>query len=150
MITDTIKAIGNLEILRYDGNGNLLENRKENNLVVHVGKVHMTQRLQSNTNPVMSHMAFGTANVAAVTSQTTLLTENARVPLDSSTVTNNTITYVATFGAGTPDGGATISEAGIFNNPTANTGTMLCRVRFNEVNKANSDIIVITWNVTIQ
>lgn len=150
MITDTIKAIGNLEILRYNDEGQLVEQRQEKNLVVHVGKVFMTQRLQSNLNPVMSHMAIGVANVAATTSQTALLGENARVGLDSNTITNNTIQYVATFGAGTPDGGATIAEAGIFNNATANTGTMLCRVRFNEVNKANSDVIVITWNVTIQ
>lgn len=150
MITDTIKAIGNLEIQRYDGEGNLVEHRKEKNLVVHVGKVYITQRMQSNLNSVMSHMAVGVANVAATTSQTALLGENARVALDSNTITNNTIQYVATFGAGTPNGGATIAEAGIFNNSTANTGTMLCRVRFNEVNKANSDIIVITWNVTIQ
>lgn len=150
MITDTIKAIGNLEIKRYDGSGNLIEQRKENNLVVHVGKVYMTQRMQSNLNPVMSHMAVGVANVAASTSQTALLGENARVTLDSNTITNNTIQYIATFGAGTPAGGATIAEAGIFNNGTANTGTMLCRVRFNEVNKANADVIVITWNVTIQ
>ena len=66
------------------------------------------------------------------------------------TITNNTVQYIATFGAGTPNGGATIAEAGIFNSSTANAGTMLCRVRFNEVNKANSDVIVITWNVTIQ
>ena len=63
MITDTIKAIGNLEILRYDGDGNLVEKRKENNLVVHVGKVFMTQRMQLNTNPVMSHMAIACLNI---------------------------------------------------------------------------------------
>lgn len=150
MITDTIKAIGNLEIFRYNSEGKLVEQRQEKNLVVHVGKVFMTQRMQLNTNPVMSHMAIGVANVAATTSQTALLGENARVGLDSNTITNNTIQYVATFGAGVPNGGATIAEAGIFNNGTANTGTMLCRVRFNEVNKANADVIVITWNVTIQ
>ena len=150
MITDTIKAIGNLVIDRYDGSGNLVEQRKENNLVVHVGKVYMTQRMQSNLNPVMSHMCVGVGNVAATTSQTLLLGETARVALDSNTITNNTVQYVATFGAGIPNGGGTIAEAGIFNNATANTGTMLCRVRFNEVNKANSDVIVITWNVTIQ
>ena len=106
--------------------------------------------MKQNTAPIMSHMCIGTGNVAATTSQTLLTGETARVTLDSSTVTNNTITYVATFGAGVPLGGATVAEAAVFNNNTANTGTMLCRVRFNEVNKGNSDIIVITWNVTIQ
>lgn len=150
MITDTIQAIGNLEILRYNEDGDLVEKKEEKNLVVHVGKVFMMQRMQLNTNPVMSHMAVGVANIAATTAQTILLGENARVTLDSNTITNNTITYIATFGAGVPSGAATLTEAGMFNNGTANAGTMLCRVRFNEVNKANSDIIVITWNVTIQ
>jgi hypothetical protein len=150
MITDTIKAIGNLEILRYDSNGKLVEKKDVTNLVTHVGKVYMTQRMQSNSNPVMSHMSIGVANVAATTSQTLLLGESARVSLDSNTITNNTVQYIATFGAGIPNGGGTLSEAGIFNNGTANAGSMLCRVRFNEVNKANSDVIVITWNVTIQ
>ena len=150
MITDTIQAIGNLEILRYNEDGDLVEKKEEKNLVVHVGKVFMMQRMQLNTNPVMSHMAVGVANIAATTAQTLLLGENARVTLDSNTITNNTITYIATFGAGVPNGAVTISEAAMFNNGSANAGTMLCRVRFNEVNKANSDIIVITWNVTIQ
>ena len=150
MITDTIEAIGNLVIKRYNEDGDLVEKREEKNLVVHVGKVFMMQRMQLSTNPVMSHMAVGVANVAPTTSQTALLGETARVSLDSNTITNNTITYIATFGAGVPSGSATLTEAGMFNNASANAGTMLCRVRFNEVNKSNSDIIVITWNVTIQ
>ena len=150
MITDTIEAIGNLVIKRYNEDGDLVEKREEKNLVVHVGKVFMMQRMQLSTNPVMSHMAVGVANVAPTTSQTALLGETARVSLDSNTITNNTITYIATFGAGVPSGSATLTEAGMFNNASANAGTMFCRVRFNEVNKSNSDIIVITWNVTIQ
>ena len=145
MITDTIEAIGNLVIKRYNEDGDLVEKREEKNLVVHVGKVFMMQRMQLSTNPVMSHMAVGVANVAPTTSQTALLGETARVSLDSNTITN-----IATFGAGVPSGSATLTEAGMFNNASANAGTMLCRVRFNEVNKSNSDIIVITWNVTIQ
>ena len=150
MINDTIKAVGNLEVKLLDPNGQEKDRREVKNMVVHVGKNYITSRLMSNTQPVMSHMAVGVANVAATTSQTLLLGEAARVGLDSNTITNNTVTYVATFGGGVPLGGATIAEAGIFNAATANTGTLLCRTRFNEVNKGNADIIVITWNVTIQ
>lgn len=152
MVNDTIKAIGNLEVKLLNSDGQLIEKRDIKNTVVHVGKGYITDRMKQNTAPIMSVMAIGNGNVAATTSQVLLSGEKARVAFDSSTVTNNTITYVATFGAGTPDGGATVAEAGIFNsgNTTSNTGTMLCRTRFNEVNKGNSDIIVITWNVTIQ
>lgn len=150
MLKDSVKAKGNLEILLLDSKGNQKDKREIENLVVHVGKVYLTERMQSNTNPVMSHMAIGTANVAAATNQTVLLGESTRVALDSNTISGNSITYAATFGAGVPLGGTTLAEAGIFNNPTANIGTMLCRTRFNEVNKANADVVVITWNITIQ
>jgi hypothetical protein len=150
MVNDNIKAIGNLEVKLLNSNGQEIDKRVLKNTVVHVGKGYITDRMKQNTAPIMSHMCIGNGNVVATTSQTLLSGEKARVTLDSSTVTNNTITYVATFGAGVPVGGATVAEAAVFNNDTANTGTMLCRVRFNEVNKGNSDIIVITWNVTIQ
>ena len=150
MVNDTIDAIGNLEVKLLNSSGQEIDKRVLKNTVVHVGKGYITDRMKQNTAPIMSHMCIGNGNVAATTSQTLLSGEKARVTLDSSTVTNNTITYVATFGAGVPLGGATVAEAAVFNNNTANTGTMLCRVRFNEVNKGNSDIIVITWNVTIQ
>jgi len=150
MVNDTINAIGNLEVKLLNSDGQEIDKRVLKNTVVHVGKGYITDRMKQNTAPIMSHMCIGNGNVAATTSQTLLSGEKARVTLDSSTVTNNTITYVATFGAGVPLGGATVAEAAVFNNNTANTGTMLCRVRFNEVNKGNSDIIVITWNVTIQ
>lgn len=150
MIQDTINVKGELNLKVLDSSGNLKDERDLKNLVVAVGKDYITSRMQLNTAPVMSHMALGVANVAATTGQTLLLGEAARVALDSNTITNNTITFVSTFPAGTPLGGATLAEAGIFNDPTANTGTMLCRTRFNEVNKGNADVIVITWNVTIQ
>lgn len=150
MINDSIKLKGDLKVVVLDSEGKEKDRRDINNLVVHVGKVYIAERMRSNLAPLMSHMAIGVANVAATTSQTGLLGENARVVFDSNTITTNTITYIATFPAGSPSGGATIAEAGIFNNPSANTGTMLCRTRFNEVNKANSDVIVITWNVTVQ
>lgn len=148
MITESIYLKGNLEVLLLDENNNLKDQRKINNLVVAVGKSHITSRLSSNAAVVMSHMAIGSANIAPATSQTLLLGETARVSLDSASVTNNTIAYVATFPAGTGTG--TIAEAGVFNNPSANSGTLLCRTRFNEVNKAAADTIIITWNVTVE
>lgn len=148
MITESVFLKGSLEILLLDEKNNLKDQRKINNLVVAVGKNHITSRLASNAAIVMSHMAIGSANIAPTTSQTLLLGEVARVSLDSTTITNNTVTYVSTFPAGTGTG--TIAEAAVFNDPSANSGTMLCRTRFNEVNKAAADTIVITWNVTVE
>ena len=148
MITESVTLRGNLEIDVYDSSFNLKEKRKIKNLVVAVGKNHIASRLTSNSSPVMSHMAVGTANVTTSTGQTLLLGENGRVSLSSASATNNTLTYIATFGAGVGTGA--LHEAAIFNDATANTGTMLCRTNFSTVNKGASDIIIITWNVTVE
>jgi len=88
---------------------------------------------------------LGSDNTAAASSDSALGTELARVTFDSDNVTNNAIAYVATFSAGTATG--SISEAGIFNASSA--GTMLCRTVFSVVNKAASDVLTVTWTVTI-
>lgn len=148
MITESISVKGNLEILVLDENKQVKDSRKINNLVVSTGKNYIAARMTSNANVIMSHMAIGVANVAPAVSDTLLLGELARAAFDSVTLTGNTISYVTTYNPGVGTG--TLAEAGIFNNATANTGEMLCRTRFNEVNKAAGDTVVITWNVTIQ
>ena len=145
MFTETVNVTGRLKIVRLDKSGNEKEVREVKNLIVAVGKNVITSRLVGNTTAIPSHMAVGSSNTAATTAQTALGTELSRVVLDSSTRTNNTITYVATFPAGVGTG--SVTEAGILNDSSA--GDMLCRTNFNEVNKGAGDVIVITWNVTI-
>jgi len=145
MITESINVKGNLNVVVYDKDNNVKETRDVKNLVVASGKNYIANRMTSNANVIMSHMAIGSGNTAPTTSDTALGSEITRVALDSTTLTGNTVTYVTTYGAGVGTG--SITEAGIFNDPTA--GTMLCRTRFDVVNKSNTDIIVITWNVTV-
>ena len=145
MFTETVNVTGRLKIVRLDDSGIEKEVREVKNLIVAVGKNIITSRLVGNTTAIPSHMAVGSSNTAATTAQTALGTELSRVSLDSSTRTNNTIAYIATFPAGVGTG--TITEAAILN--ASSTGDMLCRTNFNEVNKAAGDVIVITWNVTI-
>jgi hypothetical protein len=145
MFTETVNVTGRLKISRLNESGDELEVREVKNLIVAVGKNVITSRLVGNTTAIPSHMAVGSSNTAATISQTALGTEIGRVVLDSSTRTNNTIAYVATFPAGTGTG--SLTEAAIFN--AGSTGDMLCRTNFNEVNKGAADVIVITWNVTI-
>ena len=75
---------------------------------------------------------------------------DGRVALDSTTivttsVTNDSIQYVATFPAGTATAG--LQEAGIFNASSA--GTMLCRTVFAVINKGALDTLTITWKITV-
>ena len=145
MFTESVNVKGNLEVILLDENGVQKDQRRVNNLVVAVGKDVIAARLLGNTLAVMSHMAVGSDNTTAVTSQTTLGGELGRVALDSSTRTSNTISYIATFSAGTGTG--SLQEAAIFN--AASTGNMLCRTTFSTVTKAAGDTVVITWNVTV-
>jgi hypothetical protein len=148
MANDSILMTGNLTIKVIDSkNGELKDQREVKNLVVGSGKNYIARRMTSNANVIMSHMAVGNINTAPVSTQTVLEGEVGRVVLDSTSLVGNTITFVATFPAGTAT--ATLREAGIFNDGSANTGEMLCRTNFNDVNKANDDIVAITWNVTV-
>lgn len=115
------------------------------NLVVTTGKNFVASRIKDTTDAAMSHMAIGSGTTAAAAGDTALGTELDRQALTSTTVTNNTITYVATFGAG--DGTGAVTEAGLFN--AASGGSLLCRTVFNVVNKGASDSMTITWVVTI-
>ena len=145
MFTDSVKVRGSLQIDVFDETGAKKNEKRVDNLVVAEGKQIIAARLLGNTLPVFSHMAVGSSNTAALSSQTTLGSELARVGFDSTSRSSNILTFVATFPAGTGTG--TLTEAGIFNDGT--TGNMLCRTNFNDVNKASGDTIVITWNVTI-
>lgn len=117
------------------------------NLVVTAGKGYAVSRMKDTTASAMSHMAVGTSNTAAAAGNTGLGSESARVALTSTTVSGSTITYVATFPAGTPSSLTALNEAGIFN--ASSSGTMLCRTVFaGVINKDSSDAMTITWAIT--
>lgn len=147
MVKDSLKLKGDVRVVVLDQNKSVKDKREIHNLVVATGKEYIAQRMTANATSVMTHMAVGSGNVAPTTADTALNTETDRIVFDTTpSVTANVITYVTTFPAGNATG--TIAEAGIFNDDT--TGTMLCRTNFNEVNKGASDVIVITWNITVQ
>jgi hypothetical protein len=140
---ETLKATGqvNIDITRADGTKESIDIK---NLVVTTGLNYIVSRMKDATATAMSHMAIGSSSTAASAGNTTL-TELARVTLTSTTVSTNTIQYVASFPAGTGTG--TVYEAGIFN--AASAGTMLCRTVFGIVTKDTGDSMTITWTVTV-
>lgn len=143
---ENIKFSGDLIIVKTteDGSQEVFERK---NLVVSVGKTNIAARMAGNTVAVMSHMAVGTGNTAAVVGDTTLGSELARVALtvQGGTPSSNTVTYSASFPAGTGTGA--LAEAGVFN--ASSTGTMLCRTVFPVINKQAADSITITWVISI-
>lgn len=145
MVNDSLKATGHLDITLYDANRNVKQKISIPNLVVTVGKNLIANRLISNTDPVMSHMAVGTSNANLVSANTALALELTRVALTSATRSGNVVTYVADYAAGVGTGA--LVEAGILN--ASSNGTMLCRTTFPVINKEESDSLTINWNVTI-
>ena len=147
MINDGVTATGEVHIELRDEHGNVKDTRHISNLVVTLGKVFIAARMKDAAATAMSHMAVGTDSTAALVANTTLGAEVAasRTALTSSTLLSNTITYAATFIAGTGTGA--LVEAGVFNDGTA--GTMLCRTVFAVLNKGISDSVTITWAITI-
>lgn len=115
------------------------------NLVVTTGKNFVASRIKDTTEAAMSHMAIGTGTASAASGQTTLSAEVDRNVLTSTTVANNTVTYVCAFGAG--EGTGAVVEAGLFNASSA--GTMFCRTVFAVVNKGASDSMSIQWTITV-
>jgi hypothetical protein len=149
MVNDSIKAKGTLQLVLTDADGNVKQ-QDEHNLVVSAGLAYIASRMKDATATAMSHMAVGSGTTAAAAANTALGSQLARVVLDSTTVVTTSVTgdsvqYVATFAAGTGTGAVT--EAGVFN--AASAGTMLCRTVFPVINKGALDTLVITWKVTV-
>jgi hypothetical protein len=115
------------------------------NLVVTAGKEYVASRIKDTTKNAMSHMAVGTSSTSPGSADTTLGSEANRQLLTSTTVTSNTVTYVATFDPG--EGTGALAEAGIFNDASA--GDMLCRTTFAVINKGAADSMTITWVITV-
>lgn len=149
MLKDAINANGTLVIELRDENGNV-KDQFEKNLVVNTGLAYIASRMKDATATAMSHMAVGSGTVAAAAADTALGTELGRVALTSTTIvtttaTDDSIQYVATFDAGTGTGAVT--EAGLFN--AASAGTMLSRTVFPVINKGALDTLTITWKITV-
>jgi hypothetical protein len=144
-IEDTLKATGKLTVVQKNSFGEIVKEFEVPNLVVTTGKNYIASRMKDTAATAMTHMAIGTSTSTPAAGDTTLGTETGRVTLSNTVVSTNTVTYTATFPAGT--GSGAITEAGILN--ASSSGTLLCRTTFPVVNKQVGDTIAITWVVTV-
>jgi hypothetical protein len=143
---DSSKVTGMVNVVvRDEITGAIKQEFTVPNLVVDTGLAYIAGRMKDTSDAAMTHMAVGTDNTAAAAGNTALGSELAIQALTSTTVTTNSVAYVATFPAGTGTGALT--EAGIFN--AASSGTMLCRTVFAVINKGAADSMTVTWTITI-
>ena len=142
---DKLQATGSVNIVVRGEDGNVTQDFTIPNLVVDTGLDYIASRMKDASATAMTHMAVGSGTTVAAAGQTALVTEVARVALTSSTVTGESIAYVASYAAGTGTGALT--EAAILN--AASSGTMLCRTVFSVINKGAGDTMTVTWTITI-
>lgn len=138
---------GHMDAVLKKGNGEIFVLHKPN-LIVDDGVDLIADALgkPSSRPNVISHIAIGTDNTAAATTDTALNTELARAAATyAHTAGTATFTMAATFAAGTGTGA--LVEAGVLN--AASTGTLLNRVVFSVINKGASDSLTQTFTFTI-
>lgn len=149
LTNETLKMVGQVNLVLTGKDGNVKEEREIKNLVVNTGLAFIISRMAGTTKGVMSYMALGSGTTAAAAGQTDLVsTLGVREILDSTTISgtnNEKIVYVSSFEAG--DATGAVTEAGIFNASTA--GDMLCRTVFPVVNKQADDTLAVTWTLTL-
>ena len=142
---ETIKLKGHVAFDLYDGEGRLKLHREVDNLVVQTGRELIASQLAEEDIGKPSHMAIGEDDTEPVLSDTSLRSEIARVALTSTTRTDNTVVYEATFPATVGTG--EIVEAGIFN--AESEGVMLNRAIFGIITKESADSLTIHWSLSI-
>ena len=120
----------------------------QDNLVVSVGKDWIAGMMTGSGVP-MKAIAAGTGTSATAIGDTALQSEIDRVSLTVSggSASGNQITYTATFGLN--DAVGALTEFGLFDSTTADSGTMLCRTVEGVVNKPDTMSYTASWVVTL-
>ncbi len=119
-LREKVSITGTLKITLTGPDGKVKEERLIENLVVSSGKSAISSRLGGTATAAMTHMGVGTNSTAPAATDVALGTELVKVGLTTTVITNNTIAYTCTFGAGVGTGA--LVEAGMFNGTTAAAG----------------------------
>jgi hypothetical protein len=141
MINENFKVTGAVVIRK---NGEIV--KEIPNTIVTTGKNDIAS-LITGAGAAMTHMGVGTGTTAVAAGNTALETQVDRNALVTSggVASTNTVEFESVWNAG--DGTGALTEAGLFSASTG--GTMLARTVFSVVNKSASDILTITWTVTV-
>ena len=147
MFADDVKLTGRLE-LRLEREDGSIEVTVIDNLVTSVGKAVIASLLVfQNTARPPTNIAVGIGGTPPAVTDTTLVSELARVALTSANAVGAVYTAVAVFLPGV--GSGALAEAGLFTDTAANAGKLFARVVFQVINKGLQDTLQITWTVTV-
>jgi hypothetical protein len=135
----------NVELVLKDKFGNIKSKTLIHNTVPDAGVYAiMDQLLDAPSLAVPSHMELGTGTPGATKLGTYIA--GSRTALSSKTRDSAVVTMVATFAAGVGTG--SVTEAGVFNSASEDSGTMYMSASFGVITKAADDSLTITWTLT--
>lgn len=145
-----VSLMANLRVNKRDGDtGELKETREVQNIITNEGADYLRTQVGNDTaQSAMRWTGVGTGSAGAGafgSGDAQLDTEVARNQNSFNTVANTfgQFSNVATFS----NLAMTINESGLFNDDTANTGTMLAAQTFNGVSLTSDDTLEVTWKV---
>ena len=153
----------NSQLLKYKGvmelnlfrQGQLVDHRRVNNVLLNVGKDWLIQRCFDDTANVVSGTAaqcfyLGISLSAAdstATDTTATTSEVARLTFTYQTGARGAMSGTATFNTSTAN--AAITEAGIFaGGTTSGDGVFIARAMFASINKTSNDTLQVKWDVS--
>lgn len=148
-LCDCVKTKGSVTLILYGVDGKIKQ-VSSSNQVQNNGKYGTADNLLASptiAKPGWCELGTGSGQAASADTLATYIS-GSRTAFDSKTRSNNVVTMTTTFAAGVGTG--TITEAGIFNVVTQNTGNMyLYSSSFTAIPKQSADSLVVTWTFTI-
>jgi len=153
---ESIKLVGELEVVVYDKDGNIKYREHKRNVITNVGKAEVASLIGGLSTSAFTYIAIGTGTTSPSSTDTALESEIARKSASASkettNVTNDTLVLVATFSSADGlSGTANVAEAGVFN--ASSGGTMLARQTMSSpvpMDWDAGDAIQITWKIIVQ
>lgn len=147
---------GRITLRRKAADGRVLEETRVNNLTVNVGKAEVAKLIGAGLGgTAFQYIAIGTGTTAEAATDTAMQTEIARkaatVTNVTTTLTNDTARFVATFSSADGlTGTAAVTEYGLFNATTG--GTMLAHSikAAKNMDWDAGEQLEVTWDVQVQ
>lgn len=158
MNTSELKGViqlrGSLQIALRDLSGNIVDERRIENVVVTQGRSWVLGQLQTvnqQTAQAIGWLAIGTSTNAPATSDTLLGSEVTRVAIGTwvtSTLTANPPSWQAQASFASNIANTTLGEVGLFNSSGANVSTMLGHATFTSFSKTTSNTLTISYTIS--
>lgn len=154
------KALGHIELVLTDENGNIKAYRQTDNLVVNKGvymtsdKLFGTSLVGGATSAAFNNVGIGTGTTSATSGDTNVQTQlsNRKTGAVTSVTGSSTGAQIqAFFGAGKLKNGSgttAVTEAGLFDTFVNGTGNLYARQTFTAINAGSSDSLTVTWSIT--